>query len=150
MEWNCIGRWQESTLDYKQIKKYNPRKNLFYKKHLRPNNQETHQAFSQIQEQIRLVIENFKKKYENISNKLSNDRVNEKCYWTILKRFFLTVKYSLYTLLLHEDKFTKQCLLLKIESRILPRLLPYTNTCLSTVRFSEKDILKVIQKVIPD
>ena len=80
------------------------------------------------------------------------------------KTFFSTVKNSLYTILLHEDKFVtdfqlkseifnshfaKQCLLLKIESRILPRLLPYTNTCLSTVRFSKKDILKVIQKLDP-
>ena len=64
-------------------------KNLFYKKYLKPNNQETFQVFSQIQERVRLAIEGSKKKYyKKLSNKLSNDKVNGKCYWTILKRFF--------------------------------------------------------------
>ena len=67
--------------------------------------------------------------------------------------------------ILHEDKFVtdfqvkseifnshfaKQCSLLKNESQIPPQLLPHTNTCLSTVRFSENDILKVIQKLDPN
>ena len=39
--------------------------------------------------------------------------------------------------------FKKQCSLLKNESWITPQLLPYTNTFLSTVRFSENYILKV-------
>ena len=38
-------------------------KNLFYKKYLKPNNQETFQAFSQIQERVRLAVEDSKKKY---------------------------------------------------------------------------------------
>ena len=38
-------------------------KNLFYKKCLKPNNQETFQTFSQIQERVRLGIEDSKKKY---------------------------------------------------------------------------------------
>ena len=39
-------------------------KNVFYKKYLKPNNQETLQAFSQIKERrVRLVIEDYKKKY---------------------------------------------------------------------------------------
>ena len=37
----------------------------------------------------------------------------------------------------------------KNESQTPPHLLPHTNTCLSTVRFSENDILKVIQKLDP-
>ena len=45
-------------------------KNLFYKKHIKPNNQETLQAFSQILERVRLAIEDSKKKYyEKLSNK---------------------------------------------------------------------------------
>ena len=52
-------------------------KNLFYKKYLKPNNQETLQAFSQIKERVRLVIEDYKKKYyEKLSNKLSNAKLN--------------------------------------------------------------------------
>ena len=63
-------------------------KNPFYKKYLKPNNQETFEAFSQIQERVRLANEDSKKKYyEKLSNKLSCDKLNGKCYWTILKRF---------------------------------------------------------------
>ena len=63
-------------------------KNLFYKKYLIPNNKETSQAFSQIQVRVRLAIEDSKKKYyEKLSNKLSNDKLNGRYYWTILKRF---------------------------------------------------------------
>ena len=40
--------------------------------------------------------------------------------------------------------FAKQCSLLKTESRILPQLLPHTNTWLNTIRFSDNEILKVI------
>ena len=64
-------------------------KNLFYKKYLKPNNQKAFQAFSQIQERVRLAIEDSKKKYhKKLSNKLLNDKLYGKCYWTILKRFF--------------------------------------------------------------
>ena len=45
--------------------------------------------------------------------------------------------------------FAKQCSLLKNEGQIPPQLLPHTNTCLSTIRFSENDILKVIRKLDP-
>ena len=64
-------------------------KNVFYKKYLKQNNQETLQVFSQIQERVQLAVEYYKKKYyEKLSNKRSNDKFNGKCYWTILKRFF--------------------------------------------------------------
>ena len=70
----------------------------------------------------------------------------------------------MHTPILHEDKFftdfqvksktfnyhfVKQCSLLKTESQIPPQLLPHTKTCLSTVRFSGNDILKVIRKLDP-
>ena len=45
--------------------------------------------------------------------------------------------------------FAKQSSLLKSESQIPPQLLPHTNTCLRTVRFSKNDILKVIRKLDP-
>ena len=52
-------------------------KNLFYKKYLKPKNQGTFQAFSQIQERVRLASEDSKKKYyEKLSNKLANDKLN--------------------------------------------------------------------------
>ena len=47
------------------------------------------------------------------------------------------------------DYFKILKILLKNESRIPPQLLPHTNTCLGTVRFSGNDILKVIRKLDP-
>ena len=135
-------------------------KNLLWKKSLKPNNQETLQAFSQIQERVRLAFEDSKKKYyEKLSDKLKG-----KCYWKILKRFFNGKKIPCILPLLHEDefvtdfqvksqifnsRFAKQRSLLKNESRIPPQLLPHTNTCLCTVRFSENDIFKIIRKLDP-
>ena len=68
----------------------------------------------------------------------------------------------MHTPILHEDKFVadlqvkseishfaKQYSLLKNESRIPPQLLPHMVTCLSAVRFSDNDILKVIRKLDP-
>ena len=81
------------------------------------------------------------------------------------KTFFNGKKIPCIPHILHEDKFVtdfqvkseifnshfaKQCSLLKNESQISPQLLPHTNTCLSTVRFSENGILKVIRKLDPN
>ena len=53
----------------RRLKSMVQEKNLFYKKYLKPNNQETFQAFSQIQEPVPLAIEDSKKKYyEKLSN----------------------------------------------------------------------------------
>ena len=120
----------------RKLKSMIQEKNLFYKKYLKPNNQETFQAFSQIQERVRLAIEDSKKKYyEKLSNKLSNDKFNGKCYWTILKRFFNGKKIPCIPPILHEDKFVtdfqvkseifnsqyaKQCFVLKREIRVPP------------------------------
>ena len=82
-----------------KLKSMIQKRNLFYKKYLKPNNQETLQTFFQIQERVRLVIEDSKKKYyKNLSNKLSNDKLNRKCCWTILKRFFKGKKFLAYPL----------------------------------------------------
>ena len=64
-----------------KLKRMIHEKNLFYKKYRKPNNQETLQEFSQIQELVRLAIGDSKKKYyEKLSNKLLNDKLNGKCY----------------------------------------------------------------------
>ena len=58
--WSMI----EPSLSTSKLKSVIQEKN---KKHLKPNNQETLQAFSQIQERVRQAIEySKKKKYENI------------------------------------------------------------------------------------
>ena len=69
-------------------------KNLFHKKFVKPDNQETFQAFPQSQERVRLAIKDSKKKYyEKLSNKLSYDKLNGKWYWTFLKRFLTLKKF---------------------------------------------------------
>ena len=45
--------------------------------------------------------------------------------------------------------FAKQCSLLKNESRTPSQFLGDMNTCLSTVRFSENNIFKLIRKLDP-
>ena len=61
----------------RKLKSMIQEKNLFYKKYLKPKNQETFQAFSQIQERVQLTTEDSKKKYhEKLSNKLANDKLN--------------------------------------------------------------------------
>ena len=73
-------------------------KNLFYKKYVKPNNQELFQAVPQSQERVRLAIEDSKKKYyRKLSNKLSYDKLNGKWYWTFLKRFFNCKKNCLHS-----------------------------------------------------
>ena len=73
----------------RKLKSIIQEKNLLYKKIC--------QAFSQIQERVQLVIEDSRKYYEKLLNKLSNwnklngKKLNGKCYWAILKRF-LTIK----------------------------------------------------------
>ena len=79
---------------------------MLHKKYLKPINQETFQAFSQIQERVWLVTEDSKKNYyESNSNKLSNDKLNVKHYWKILKRFFKGKKISGIPPTLDKDKF---------------------------------------------
>ena len=73
-------------------------KNLFYRKYLRLNNQETLQAISQIQERVRLGFENSKKNYyEKRSNKLSNDKLGGNLLLENSKTFFNGKKNSLHS-----------------------------------------------------
>ena len=79
---------------------------MLYEKYLKPINQETFQAFSQIQERVWLATEDSKKKYyESNSNKFSNDKLNVKYYWKILIRFFKGKKIPGIPPILDEDKF---------------------------------------------
>ena len=70
----------DRDLPWIKLKSTIQKKKSFYIKYLKPNNQETLQAFCQIQERVCLPIENSKKKYEKLSNKLLNDKLNGKCY----------------------------------------------------------------------
>ena len=57
----------------KKIKVLIHDENLVYKNHFKKNNSDTQRAFSQIQTQHQLSIENLKLKYyQKLSNKLSN------------------------------------------------------------------------------
>ena len=54
-------------------------RNLFYKKHLKPNNQETLKHFLKLGIPRRSIMKN--------SQTLSNYNFNGKCYWAILQHF---------------------------------------------------------------
>ena len=98
------------------------------------------------------------------SYNLSNDNLYRKCYWANLKCFFNGKKIPGIHPIRYEDKFVadfqikseivnshfaKQGSLLKNESQTPAQFLPHMNTCLSTVRFSENYIFKLIQKLDP-
>ena len=83
-----------------------PQKNLVYKKQLEKNNSENQRAFSQIQDHVRLSIENSKLKYyQKLSNKLSNDTFKGTCYWNIRKNVFNSKKIPYIPPLIHDRKF---------------------------------------------
>ena len=76
---------RDPPLITRKLKSMIQEKNLFYKKYLKPNSQEKFQAFFQIQEGVRVAIEDSKKKYfGKLSNKLSNDKLNSE---TIIGQF---------------------------------------------------------------
>ena len=98
-------------------------------------------------------------------SKLTNVQRNSKTYWSLLNRFLNNKKIPLIPPLFHENKFVidfkekaelfnsffaKQCSLIKNSSK-LPSLLHYlTDNRLSSVRFSQDDIAKIIQNLDPD
>ena len=88
----------------KKIKVLIHDENLVYKNHFKKNNSDTQRAFSQIQTQHQLSIENLKlKHYQKLSNKLSNDIFKGKCYWSILKDFLNSKRIPYIPLLIHQQ-----------------------------------------------
>ena len=103
--------------------------------------------------------------YSRIANKLSMTRKSPKTYWSLLKLFLNNKKIPIIPSLFHESKFVsdfkenaqlfkaffaKQCSLIDTNSNIPNQLIYSTEKHLSTMRFSEDDIKKIIQNLDPN
>ena len=100
-----------------------------------------------------------------MASKLSNVQRNSKTYWSLLNRFLNNKKIPLIPPLFHENKFVtdfkekaelfnsffaKQCSLIKNSSKLPSHLHCLTDNRLSSVRFSQDDIAKIIQNLDPN
>ena len=106
-----------------------------------------------------------KKYFLRLTQKLNTIQKSSKAYWALLKFFLNNRKMPVIPPLFHNDKFVtdfkekaglfnlffaKQCSLIKNDSKLPPRLHFLTEKRLSTVKFVNTDILKIIQKLNPN
>ena len=100
--------------------------------------------------------------YSNLSTKLAKQKSNPKTYWSVLKRFLNNKKIPCIPSLFHENKFVtgfrekaeifnsyfaKQCSLINSDSSLPCEIIKKTNNSLYYVRFSTKDILRIINNL---
>ena len=76
-----------------KIKSLIKNKNEYFNNCVKPNNSESIRHFEQIQDTLRRSIEISKQKYYfKLSRKLAINKINTKCYWSILKSFLSNKK----------------------------------------------------------
>ena len=96
-----------------------------------------------MQDALRENIENFKQNYySKLSRKLTTNRINPKCYWSILKSFLNSKKIPCIPPLIHNNQyvvdfkekselfnllFAKQCTHIQSGSNLLSQILRRTN-----------------------
>ena len=126
-------------------------------------NSQLRKNLSSLQQRLRDLIDDSKQKYfSRLTHKLSTIQKSSKAYWALLKIFLNNRKIPVIPPLFHNNKFVtdfkekaelfnsffaKQCSLIKNESKLPPRLHFLTNKRLSTVKFVNNDILKIIQNL---
>ena len=136
-------------------------KTEYFKNFFNPNNAASIRHFQQMQESLQRNIEISKERsYSKLSAKLTNNKINPKCYWTILKTFLNNKKIPCIPPLIHNNQFVtdfkekcellnsffeKQCSLIETGSTLPTQFRLKTNKSLNNVNFSESDILKVIK-----
>ena len=94
--------------------------------------------------------------YFKLANELSSKKLNQKCYWSILNSFLNGNKIPCIPPISHNDNFitdirekselfntffAQQCSLIENSSSLTIYISPKTDKCLSTIYFSEEDIL---------
>ena len=109
-----------------------------------------------------MTLDNSKTKYYfKLANKLSAKKLNQKCYWSILRkaigRFLSGKEISCIPPIIHIDEFitdfreknelfntffSQQCSLIENSSTLPTYIFPETDKSLSAIYFSEEDILK--------
>ena len=113
-----------------------------------------------------MTLESSKTKYYfKLANKLSSKKLNQKCYWSILKSFLNAKKIPCIPPIFHNDNFitnireksklfntffAQQCSLIENSSTLPTCIFPKTDKSLSTIYFSEEDILKIIRSLDPN
>ena len=121
---------------------------------------------SSLQQRLRDLIHDSKQKYFlRLTQKLNTIQKSTKAYWALLKIFLNNPKIPVIPPLLHNNKFVtdfkekaelinsffaKQCSLIKIDSKLPPRLHFLTDKRLSAVKSVNTDILKFIQNLNPN
>ena len=150
-----------------KIKKLVLHKNRAFNAYSRDkNNTDLFNKFQSLQAHLKASIEESKQNcYSRLSNKLLDSKKNPKSYWSILKTFLNNKKIPCIPPLSHNGKFimdfkkkaelinyffTRQCSLVKNNSKRLSVLTKKTCQSLSTVEFSIYDILKVIRNLNPN
>ena len=81
-------------------------KTIFFKKCFNPNNIASIKNFEQMQDSLRKNIEISKQKYyAKQATKLTSNKINPKCYWSILKSFLNNKKIPCIPPLIHNNQF---------------------------------------------
>ena len=130
------------------------------------DNSQLDKNLSSLQQRLRDLIDDSKQKYFlRLTQKLNTIQKSTKAYWALLKFFLNNRKIPVIPPLFHNNKFVtdfkekaelfnsffaKQCSLIKNESKLPPRLHFLTDKRLSTAKFVNNDILKIIQILNPN
>ena len=142
-------------------------KNIFYKSHTaNENSTDKTEAIKTLQNKLTSTIENAKSEYySKLSIKLLNPKTSSKAYWSILKSFVNDKKVPIIPPLYHNGNFitdfcqkaelfnsffVEQCSILLNSSKLPTNLAPRTDQSLTSVHFSQDDILKIIQNLNPN
>ena len=147
----------------KKIKYLIKNKTEYFKNFFNPNNATSIRHFQQMQGSLQRNIEISKERYySKLSAKLKNNKINRKCYWTILKTFLNNKKIPCIPPLIHNNQFVtdfkekcelfnsffvKQCSVIETGSTLPTQFTLKTNKSLNNINFSESDILKVIRNL---
>ena len=161
----CVDRdppWINSSI--RRLIQY---KNEAYKRFKRSNNKSQYfENFQSLQNLLGVSIEASKERhYSRMFKKLMEPSISPKTYWSVLKSFHNDKKIPSIPPIFHGNRFVanfqekaelfssffaKQCSIIDNGSEIPSFLHPKTDKFLSNIRFTEKDIEKVIQNLDSD
>ena len=134
-----------------------------FKNCVKPNNPISIKHFELMQETHRKILTFLSKSI--IPNFFGTNKINPKCYWSILKSFLNNKNIPCIPPLIHNNQFVinfkekselftsffaKQSTHIETESNLATQILRRTNESLNTMKFTEDDTLSVISKLIPN